>query len=414
MKRILTFIITALSLCIFSTETHAKTINVSKSGPIKTIGDGIRLANEFDTLLVQKGIYSEHDLAIEKPLSILGNDRVVLDIGKKGYGFVILAHNVELNGLTIKNVGKSYTKDFAAIYLSRCKNFTLTNLVLSDVFFGILVEKSHHGIISNNEISSHAVEEAGSGNGIHMWHCSDVSIHNNEVHHLRDGIYFEFVTNSRVTNNSSHHNLRYGLHFMFSNNDEYHYNVFSKNGAGVAVMFSKFIKMTNNTFMENWGSASYGLLLKEIYDAEIKDNTIIRNTIGINAEGATRITYEGNEFSGNGWAIKISGACYTNEFTKNNFLSNSFDVSYNSKLNDNTFDHNFWSDYTGYDLDKDGIGDVPFRPVKLFSYIVNRTPETILLLRSLFVELLNFSEKVSPVFTPDNLKDNNPLMKKIE
>ena len=76
------------------------------------------------------------------------------------------------------------------------------------------------------------------------------------------------------------------------------------------------------------------------------------------------------------------------------------------------FDKNYWSNYTGYDLDKDGIGDVPYRPVKLFSYVVNKTPEALVLLRSLFVDMINFSEKVSPVFTPDNLMDNNPLTKK--
>ena len=67
----------------------------------------------------------------------------------------------------------------------------------------------------------------------------------------------------------------------------------------------------------------------------------------------------------------------------------------------------------GYDLNKDQIGDVPYRPVKLFSYIVNKTPETIILLRSFFVDLINFSEKVSPVFTPDNLVDNAPAMKRL-
>ena len=33
---------------------------------------------------------------------------------------------------------------------------------------------------------------------------------------------------------------------------------------------------------------------------------------------------------------------------------------------------------------------------------------------SLFVDLINFSEKVSPIFTPKNVLDNQPLMKKIE
>jgi nitrous oxidase accessory protein len=171
--------------------------------------------------------------------------------------------------------------------------------------------------------------------------------------------------------------------------------------------------MHNNTFKLNWGSASYGLLLKEIYDAEIYSNLFEENTIGINGEGCTRINYTNNTFLRNGWAIKIAGACYTNIFKKNDFLHNSLDLAYNSKLNDNKFENNYWSEYSGYDLDNDGVGDVPYRPVKLFSYIVNRTPEALVLLRSLFVDIINFSEKVSPVFTPDNLMDANPIMKKI-
>ncbi|MTI38178.1 nitrous oxide reductase family maturation protein NosD, partial [Fulvivirga lutimaris] len=53
----------------------------------------------------------------------------------------------------------------------------------------------------------------------------------------------------------------------------------------------------------------------------------------------------------------------------------------------------------------------PYRPVKLFSYIVNQTPETIILLRSLFVDIINFSERVSPVFTPDKLVDESPSIR---
>src|SRR5690554_3157012 len=101
-------------------------------------------------------------------------------------------------------------------------------------------------------------------------------------------------------------------------------------------------------------------------------------------------------------------------FLNNNFRYNSFDISYNGRINNNKFDNNFWSEYTGYDLDKNGIGDVPYRPVKLFSYIVNRSPEAIILLRSLFIDIIDFSEKVSPVFTPDDLIDENPKMKRIE
>jgi len=409
-KRIFQF----LYLYFLITTGYAQSIEVCSDCKVKTLTEAISLAKPHSTITIQKGIYLENDILIDKPLHIIGKDNPIIDGDKKGYVLILKSDSVYVSGLTVRNPGQSYTKDYAAIYISNSTNFSFENNILENVFFGFLIEKSHLGRISGNHVSSIAIREASSGNGIHLWHCSDMLIEKNEVHNLRDGIYLEFVSKSKVMHNESHHNLRYGLHFMFSNENEYHYNVFTNNGAGVAVMFSKYIKMTHNTFIKNWGTASYGLLLKEIYDAEIDDNIFQENSIGINVEGSTRINYLQNNFINNGWAIKITGACYLNVFKENNFLNNSFDISYNSKLNDNEFTTNYWSDYTGYDLDKDGFGDVPYRPVKLFSYVVNQTPEAIILLRSLFVDIINFSEKVSPVFTPDNLVDNNPLMKQVQ
>lgn len=387
-------------------------IEVCPQCKFSSIDSAIKFASIGDTILIKSGIYKEHKLIINKSLHIIGEGKPVIDGEFKETIFKFRTDNFSIRGLKIINVGHSYTKDYAAIQITRSKDFVVENNVLEDVFFGILIEKSKKGQIKNNTISSNAKSESSSGNGIHIWHSSKMNVTENIVFHLRDGIYFEFVTNSSVSNNVSYENIRYGLHFMFSNNDKYFKNEFINNGAGVAVMFSKIIEMKNNLFKDNWGASSYGLLLKEIYDADIEDNEFIRNTTGITAEGSTRINYKRNQFLNNGWAVKISGACYENVFVHNNFLHNSFDLSYNSQLNDNKFEENYWSEYVGYDLDKDGIGDVPFRPVKLFSYIVNKTPETIVLLRSLFVDIINFSEKVSPVFTPDALKDNFPLMKK--
>ena len=178
-------------------------------------------------------------------------------------------------------------------------------------------------------------------------------------------------------------------------------------------MIHVLVSLTNNIFQYNWGTASYGLLLKEIYDAEISNNTFIQNTIGINAEGSTRVNYFNNIFKSNGWATKITGGCYDNIFYNNDFLNNTFDISYQGRQNGNMFNGNYWSGYTGYDLDKNGVGDVPYRPVKLFSYVVNKTPETIILHRSLFIDIVNFSEKVSPIFTPKELQDFKPVLKRI-
>lgn len=397
----------------FNLVSMADVLHVGHNQEITTIAHGLQQALEGDTVLVHKGVYKENDLVIDKEVYLLGKDGPVIDGQHKGYIITAGGNGFVIDGFVFKNVKHSYTKDYTAILVFKGRNFTISNNQLENVFFGITLEKSKYGLVRNNRVSSNAKIETNSGNGIHLWHCDHMRIERNEVHDLRDGIYFEFVTNSKVSDNRSYDNVRYGLHFMFSNNDVYHNNEFRNNGAGVAVMFSKFIHMHHNTFHYNWGTNAYGLLLKEIYDAEIDHNVFEENTVGINVDGCSRINYHNNKFIKNGWALKFTGGCYANTFEYNNFLSNSFNLSYNSRLNDNKFEANYWSDYTGYDLDKDGIGDVPYRPVNLFSYVVNTTPEALILMRSPFVDLINFSEKVSPIFTPENLIDEKPIMRQI-
>ncbi|WP_245962965.1 nitrous oxide reductase family maturation protein NosD [Ulvibacter antarcticus] len=405
--------IITLFVLFLHTALLAETIIVCKNCEFTNIQEAVLSAKDFDTILIKKGTYKEINIRIDKPLTLLGENYPVIDGEDKGEIITIYSDNVTIDGLFIINVGTSYTSDFAAIRVVKSENFLIQNVVLEKLFFGIYLEKSNNGRVFHNKIIGDAVEEFNSGNGIQLWYCKNVVVEQNIVQHVRDGIYLEFSDNITIRKNISTNNVRYGLHFMFSNHDLYEDNVFENNGAGVAVMFSKHIKMYNNTFKNNWGTASFGMLLKEINDAEIVGNTFEANTVGINIEGTNRIMYRNNDFIGNGWAMKVRGACYGNHFEKNNFLYNSFDISYNSNINDNIFKSNYWSNYSGYDLDKDGIGDVPYRPVKLFSYIVNRTPEAIILLRSLFIDIIDFSEKVSPVFTPAELMDNQPQMKRI-
>jgi len=405
------FILVLIIIVAFFEEAKANTVTVCATCSIKTIHQAIDISSAGDTILVKGGHYKEGEIVINKPLTIIGINKPIIDAEFKTGAISIISDSVVVKDFIIQNIGLSYTEDFAAILISKSKYFTITGNTFKSVFFGILVEKSHYGTIHKNVISGEVKQEYNSGNGIHIWHCSNIQVTENNLSHLRDGIYFEFVNDSYISKNWSENNLRYGLHFMFSNHNDYYDNTFVNNGAGVAVMFSKFINMKRNRFYKNWGTASFGLLLKEIYDAEIEDNVFEENTVGINVEGSNRINYFNNDLIRNGWAVKFAGGCYANNFSNNNFLNNSFDISYNSKMNDNAFNDNYWSSYTGYDLDKDGVGDVPYRPVKLFSYIVNQTPETIVLLRSLFIDILNFSEKVSPVFTPDYLVDATPKMK---
>ena len=107
----------------------------------------------------------------------------------------------------------------------------------------------------------------------------------------------------------------------------------------------------------------------------------------------------------------MRGSSMDNEISFNNFVSNSFDIATDAKKDHNRYFNNYWDSYEGYDLNRDGLGDVPHRPVNLFSYLVSRIDESIILLKSSFIEVLNFAEKVAPAVTPTNLVDEEPLMK---
>jgi len=176
-------------------------------------------------------------------------------------------------------------------------------------------------------------------------------------------------------------------------------------------MYSRGITIRGNAFTRAWGSAAYGLLLKEILGGEIANNVLAGNSTGLFLEGASHLEIRDNDFLQNGWAAKVLGDAEDNRFSGNRFAGNAFDVSTNSRSANSTFDGNWWDEYRGYDLDRDGVGDVPFRPVRLFSLVVERHQPALLLLRSPVVGVLDAAERVFPVLTPETFVDRRPLMR---
>lgn len=390
---------------------NASTILVGKNKKHQTISSALSFAKSGDTVLVDAGLYFEKNLIITKPVVLKGIHHPVLD-GEHKYEIIsIKSPDVVVDGFKLQHSGVSSIVDYAGIKIYNVRNASILNNIIDDAFFGIYAQYGTNCLIQNNTLTAKAKEEQQSGNGIHCWKSDSMRIIGNNVTGHRDGIYFEFVTNSIIWRNTSTKNIRYGLHFMFSNNDTYAVNRFENNGAGVAVMFSNHVKMFSNYFRENWGDAAYGILLKEISDSHIQGNVFEKNTSGIYFEGASRIQMEKNIFRNNGWALKIQASCMDIVLEKNNFIGNTFDVGTNGSLVLNTFKNNYWDKYEGYDLNKDNIGDIPYRPVSMYSMIVEKNPPAMILFRSFITSLMDKTEKVIPSLTPENLKDENPLMK---
>jgi nitrous oxidase accessory protein len=401
---------TLLLCCFLGSTTSASIIHVGSQHAFKTIIPALKFAKHGDSVLVEKGFYKEGNIIIDKAIFFLGKDFPTIDGDRKFEVLSIKSNNVTVKGFKIQHSVYATIDDPGGIKVYDSHHVTIIDNLVYDNFFGIYIQYSKNCVIKNNKIIAFGKEEQEIGNGIHCWKSDSLQIIGNYVSGNRDGIYFEFVTNSVIWRNISVHNIRYGLHFMFSNDDAYFSNIFENNGAGVAVMYTKNVVMMNNTFKDNWGDAAYGLLLKDISDATIFNNRFINNTSAIFMDGGNRIKVEKNTFKANGWGLKIQASCMDNIIENNNFLGNTFDVSTNSTLIQNRFIANYWDKYEGYDLNKDGIGDVPYRPLSLFSVIVERNPPAMLLFRSFMVSLLDKSEKILPSLTPENFIDNTPLI----
>ena len=404
-------LIVILPTIILSTSISARTILVGKDQPITSIRKAIGLAKEKDTILVQSGIYKEGNILINKNIILLGQNYPVLDGENKFEILTVSGVNITIKGFQFQNCGQSAMNDFASIKVIDSKNTLIEDNRVINSFFGIHFSNSSFVTIRHNTVSGSPTSEQNTGNGIHLWKCNHALIDNNHVTGHRDGIYFEFVTESNIQNNLSEKNIRYGLHFMFSNDDNYLNNTFSNNGAGVAVMYSHKVKMEGNKFEMNWGPASYGILLKDITDSYIHNNIFYKNSVGIHMEGSSRINAFKNIFKENGWAIKVQASCDDNNFYQNNFYGNSFDIATNGTMVLNKFYNNYWDKYEGYDRNKDGTGDVPYHPVSMYSMIVEQNPNSLILLRSFMVSLLDKAEKAIPSLTPENLTDDKPMIK---
>jgi nitrous oxidase accessory protein len=377
----------------------------------ETIPAAIEAAAPHDTVEVASGLHAVGGpLVLTRPVTLRGEPGAILDGQGEHEVVVIEADSVTVERLTLQNTGRSFTEDRAAIRVEKARFCLIRDNRLEDTFFGIYLANAGDCRVERNVLEARNEGETQSGNGIHLWYSTRITLAGNEIRGHRDGIYFEFVEDSHVLDNISQDNLRYGLHFMFSDRCTYRSNVFRRNGAGVAVMYTSEVLMEGNDFDENRGGAAFGLLLKEIRDSRIADNRFRRNSVALHLEGANRVEVEGNDFVGNGWAVKVMANSDGSAFTGNNFVGNSFDVSTNSRSTSSTFTGNYWDRYRGYDRDRNGIGDVAFRPVRLFSLVVEQNEPTIVLQRSLLVGLLDLAEAVLPVLTPGKLADPMPSL----
>jgi len=90
---------------------------------------------------------------------------------------------------------------------------------------------------------------------------------------------------------------------------------------------------------------------------------IIDNSRGIFFDNCNDNSFTDNDVVDNDLALQLMGNGERNKIIHNNFINNLGNLVLDGKRTDTewTGDEggNYWSDYQGYDLDGDGLGDVP-------------------------------------------------------
>ncbi|MCW7469531.1 nitrous oxide reductase family maturation protein NosD [Leptospira kanakyensis] len=411
-RKYLFFILSFILYSAFAIDPlFAKTLSVCTDCTIKTVKNAIVLAQNGDVIQIQSGIYKEGFLPITKSISIIGEEGVVIDGLKEKHVLGVYANGVRIKNLKVIGSGISDLSEFAGVHAEKVKDCFFENLTLEDNVYGFYLAETTNCTLKNNTSIGNAENEVLGGNGIHLWSASHNQMIGNKLKKHRDGIYLEFSEHLEIHNNEAEENIRYGMHFMFSNHNQFSKNTFKNNSAGVAVMYSKDINMQDNTFMDNWGESSNGILLKDIADSTLAKNRFEGNTIAVFADGITNINFQNNNFINNGWGIKILGNTDNNKIINNNFIKNVFDVSTNTKSTTNEFKNNYWDHYEGYDLDNDQIGDVPHKTIHFFGYWIAVYPFLMVLYESPVVLFLQGIEKAFPIVTPIEFEDQHPRMK---
>ena len=403
-------------------KSSAREITVGKESDYSSIMEAVRNSTEGDTIVVKGGIYKEN-IFINKKVQLVGENQPVIEGNYEGDVVKIESDKVMIKGFIIKKSGSDLLKDESGIKIINSEGVIIEGNQLQDVLIGIYLYASRGNTIRNNTSYGRAdyTTEETNGNGIHLWKSPNNKIEGNYIRKHRDGIYVEFSPDNSIRNNHCERNMRYGLHYMYSNSNTFEGNIFERNGTGSALMYSKNIVLRKNNFKDNSGPNGFGILLKSLNDSIAEENLIANNTVGIFMDDANRDVFTKNTFSQNGWAIDLFSSSSDNVLYANNFLDNTYQVTTDTDHTTNKFYQNstgnYWSDYrgyNGYDLNGDGIGDVPYKPVKLLSYLMKRYPDLTVFLGSPGLKALEFAERVIPVLNPVELEDPYPLMNPVQ
>jgi len=266
-------------------------------------------------------------------------------------------------------------------WMEQCINTTMRNNRVDasrNYTFGLLgkfEDDFYHDIDTSNTIDGKPIYYIVNRNGseisglgevgfLGIINCTDVTVHDIDLSsNSYVAMQIAHLRNSTIANITIQNSF-YSMFVEFSSGNLFTGINVSNNFRGICISNS-----SSNVFLRN-AIISNEELAFSFYQSS--NNTFLGNRIGDNHYALTfyRSTYNeicennitGHQF-GDSYAVSFCEGSYYNLFYHNNFVNNSQQIiNYIMLPNywNNTLEGNYWSEYSGFDQDYDGIGDTKY------------------------------------------------------
>lgn len=375
-------------------------------------------AQPGDTVTLARGVHPGV-LLVRTRIVLRGEPGAVIEGSPSGDALDIVASGTIVENLEVHGSGRDVMRVDSGVHVIACGDVVLRRVRISGTLYGMYGERAARLLLEDCTLIGTVapLDESGTGNGIHLWNCDSVRVVRCDVTQFLDAVYLSFANHAGVEHSTFHDCGRYGFHTMYCQFGWLTGNRFTRNVAGCAIMFSNGLRVHGNDFVHNRGPRTYGLLLRDCSAGTFENNRLIDNTIGVFMDNSNRNGFRRNLLQDNGWGVLLFSSCAKDTFADNNFIQNDYPVALDMRRTDNRFDDgvrgNYWSENAPYDLDGDGVSDVPYSPVSAFAFVSKQYPDLTILAHSPAVAALGVAERVFPALQPSEAVDYKPRVSPI-
>ncbi|HNJ82612.1 MAG TPA: nitrous oxide reductase family maturation protein NosD [Piscinibacter sp.] len=367
-----------------------------------------------DVIEVERGHY-DVNLRITRPLTLRGIGRPTLAGGQRGNTIDVLAADVTIEGLIVRDSGTSLVDQHAGVYVRPgAHRTTVRDNELTYNLFGLWIEKADDVVVQRNVITGlRDVQSSQRGNGVQLYNTQRARVLDNRISFVRDGLYVDVSHHAVFRGNRLHH-CRYGTHYMNSYHNLWEGNESFLNRGGLALMEVRDNIVRNN---RTWGNSDHGIMLRTMQDSVVENNIVAGNQRGFFIYDVEYVTLRGNLVVDNAVGVHLAAGSTRNTVQGNDFVANREQVRYVGARDEAwgasrgaREGGNHWSNYRGWDRDGDGVGDVPYEANDLIDRLQVRYPAMALLMGSPSVQALRLVGQQFPVLRVPSVVDAHPRM----